>query len=70
MGRGSLKPSRGADKLQDAYNRGFKQGKFEERERIFKEIEEHYGAPAGHPQAKDWGIAICAQDWQALREEK
>lgn len=34
MGKQNLKPSRDAVKLQDAYNKGFKQGKFEERERI------------------------------------
>ena len=35
MERKTLKPLRDAE-LQDAYNRGFKQGSFEEKERIMR----------------------------------
>ena len=60
------------DKLvTEAQDKGYKLAEREcnkKIEEMFKEMKEHYGAPAGHPQTKDWGIAICTEDLQALED--
>lgn len=54
---------------QDAKTASIKEAECQQRvERIFREMETCFGAPAGHPQAKDWGVAIYNGDWLALKK--
>jgi len=62
----NLKPSRDVTKLQDAYNRGSKQGKFEERERIIKLLEDAFEDTAYY----NHRLARIEDILEALQEEK
>ena len=57
-----------AEKIRlEIYSSGFEQGKFEERERIFGEIEDYLSLmnnPSGTPEY----YMISKEDWQVLKE--